>query len=245
MIVIESSLLGRFKDVKFGFSTKIGLGRNGQFDFNLSYSVGDDPGIVTENRKMFIESLGLSNNNIAFQKQIHSDIITIVDKPGVVGESDGLITNKSGIGLAVTSADCTPIFIYDRKNKVIAAVHSGWRGTEKQILFKTLEKMKSEFGSEPENLFAYIGPSISKANYEVGAEVATLFDDKFLTANKSSFHLDVSSVNLDYLLKFGLPKQNIQHSRICSYGARHLLHSYRRDGAASGRALGIIALMEN
>ncbi len=131
--------------------------------------------LVKENRKLFSQSLGLKENRIVAQKQTHSDIIRYVEKSGRIEESDALITDKANLGLAVSAADCVPIFIYDRKNKVIAAVHSGWRGTQKKILLKTIIKLQSDFASKTENLFVFIGPSIKQKNYQVGEEVAAAF----------------------------------------------------------------------
>jgi YfiH family protein len=240
--LIKSRLFKKYPEIIFGFSTKIGLEREAPYFFNLSQSVGDNEAIVEENRDYFFESLGLGIENVAIQKQVHGDKISYVSKGGFFGESDALITDKPNIGLAISTADCTSIFLYDSKNKVIAAVHSGWRGTEQKILSKTLKKLKNDFNCTPDNLIAYIGPSISRKNYEVGPEVAEKFESKYLIPKSDKFLLDVAVNNLDMLLEFGVLNENIQVSHFCSYEMDDLLHSYRRDGLHSGRALGIIAL---
>lgn len=242
MEIIHSNLFRKFPEIIFGFSTKYGLNRTSPFYFNLSYTVGDDEEIVKENRNYFINRLGLSTSQIAFQKQIHSDIIKFIETPGLIGESDAMITKKSGIGLAISAADCTPIFIYDRENRIIAAVHSGWKGTQKKILKKVLSNLSYHFKSRPENLYVYIGPSISQINYEVGSEVAVLFDHKYLLLKEKKIYLDVGGANFDILQNFGIPKNNIEVSEFCTFKEAELLHSYRRDGINSGRMLGVIAL---
>lgn len=242
MIIIKSELFKKFPEIIFGLSTKIGLGRKPPFFFNLSLTVNDDEKLVIENRKAFFAKLGLNQEQIAFQKQIHSDIIKFVDNPGLLGESDALITSKPNIGLAISVADCTPIFIYDKKNKVIAAVHSGWRGTQKQILKKTLNNLKFHWKSDPENLFIYVGPSISQKNYEVGEDVAVQFDQKYLLMKNAKLYLNVVNANIDMLKKFGIPEEQIEISELCTYEEKDLLHSFRRDGILSGRSLGVIAL---
>ncbi len=244
MQIISSLLFRQFPEIVFGMSTKIGLGRTAPFYFNLSFNVNDDPEIVKENRHYFLRQIGLEDNRIAYQNQIHCDIIKIVDKPGFNGVSDAMITAKRKIGLAVSTADCTTVFVYDSKNKIIAAVHSGWRGTSKKILAKTLVKLKNEFNSKPSDLFVYIGPSISQKNYEVGKEVAQLFDKKYLIPKNNKFLLDVAGANFDMLIDAGIPETNIEKSSLCTFEEKELLHSYRRDGEKSGRALGIIALKE-
>ncbi|MFA3781743.1 peptidoglycan editing factor PgeF [Melioribacteraceae bacterium 4301-Me] len=242
MKIIYSRLFERFPEIIFGFSTKVGLNRPAPYYFNLSLSVGDDSNNVIENRNFFFKQLGLSSNEIAYQRQIHSDLISIVDRAGFVGESDAMITSKKGIGLAISAADCVPIFIYDKKNNLIAAVHSGWRGTYKKILAKTLLKLQYEFNSMPNNLFVCLGPSISQKKYEVGQDVANLFDEKYLIKKNNKFYLNIVQANIDMLLNAGVPENNIEQSNLCTFEEKNLLHSYRRDGKNSGRSLGIIAL---
>jgi len=242
MKVIRSKIFEQFPELIFGISAKTGFNRKAPFYFNMSLTVGDNPADVWENRTRFIEALGLKKDDVAFQKQIHSDIITVVDVPSFIGESDAMITARKSVGLAISTADCTPVFIYDKEKQVIAGIHSGWRGTEKRIVEKTLSRMFSDFGSRPENLFAYIGPSISKANYEVGEEVAALFAPKYFTeTSPGKFLLDVKRMNYDFLINAGIPKENIQLSNVCSFENSDM-HSYRRDKENSGRALGIIAM---
>ncbi len=242
MVIIKSLILSRYEEIIFGFSTKICVERKPPFYFNVSTSVGDDEKIVRENRELFFQELGLKLENVAIQKQVHGDKINYVTKGGFCGESDALITDKRNLGLAISTADCTPIFIFDKKNKVVAAVHSGWRGTEKKILLRVLNKLKEDYNSSPQELIGYIGPSICQKNYEVGKEIAEKFEQKYLIPKGDKYLLDVSGINYDILLNFRIPKENIQLSSYCTFKMKYLLHSYRRDGLHSGRALGIIAM---
>lgn len=242
MYIIKPHIFNKFREIIFGFSTKISENAKPPYFFNLSYSVSDDKEIVNKNRSLFFEALGLQVDDVAYQQQTHSDIIKIIECGCDNGESDSLITSKTNLGLAISVADCAPIFIYDFKNRVIAAIHSSWRGTEKKILLKTLIKMNQEFNSNANDLIAYIGPSVSQANYEVGKEVAEKFDGKYVMNNIGSLFLDVSGINYDILKEFGIPQNQIQKSKLCPYEFNTLLHSYRRDGEKSGRSLGVIAL---
>ncbi len=244
MFVIKPYIFNKFREIVCGFSTKVGLNRKPPFYFNLSLSVGDNEKIVKENREAFFNHFGLSANNISFQKQIHSDIVKVVKSSGVCGESDAMITDQKNLGLVISAADCTSVYIYDHKIKVIAAIHSGWRGTKEKIVDKTLQILLSEFNSKPENLFVYIGPSISQVNYEVGKEVAEQFERKYLRLINNKFYLDVAGANYDMLINRGIPAAHIQKSNLCSYEYRELLHSYRRDGLKSGRSFGIIAIKQ-
>jgi polyphenol oxidase len=244
MVILKPLIFNQYPEIVFGFNTKWGNGRTAPYYFNVSYSVEDEESAVRENRKLFFNALGLDENSIAYQKQVHEDTIRIVTSSGYTGESDALITTKSNLGLAVSTADCNAIFIYDKLNKVIAGIHSGWRSTQKRILEKTLLKLNKNFNSTPDGLIVYMGPSISFENYEVGEEVASLFEDKYILPVNKKYLLDVAGVNYDILINFGVNPGNIQRSNLCSYEMNNLLHSYRRDGVKSGRSLGVIALKE-
>ena len=244
MFIIKPYIFNKFPEIIFGFSTKIGGNEKSTFDFNLSYSVGDNKSIVDSNRELFLKAIGLDAKKVGYQRQTHSDIIKVINHAGDNGESDALITKGKNLGLAIIVADCTPIFIYDFENKVIAAVHSGWRGTEQKILYKTLIKLKENFDTKPDNLFVYMGPSISTINYEVGKEVAEKFNNKYIVQKNGKLFLDVSQINYDMLIEFGIPQNQIQKSELCTFEFGSLLHSFRRDGIKSGRSLGVIAIKE-
>jgi hypothetical protein len=240
MLIIKPHIFSRFPEIISGVSTKIGAPKSPYF-FNMSFSVGDDEKAVKENRQLFFEKLGLKTENVAYQKQVHGDKISFVTRGGLSGESDAMITDKRGIGLAISVADCVPILLFEPEKKIIAGVHSGWRGTEKKILLKTLKKLE-EYGCSTKNIVAYIGPPISKNVYEVGKEVADMFDKKYLDKRENKFFLDVASVNLDILLSSGVKKNNILVSQLCTFAMKDILYSYRRDGEKSGRSLALIAL---
>ena len=244
ILLIKPFIFNPYPEILFGFSTKIGPNSISPFYFNLSYSVGDEARIVDQNRKYFFEEVGLSKETVSYQKQVHEDFIKEVNESGNCGESDALITTSKNLGLAISSADCPAIFIYDPVKRVIAAVHSGWRGTEKKILQKTIIKLKNEFNSNVSDMICYIAPSISKINYEVGKEVAEKFEAEFVIKKENKFFLDVAGANYKMLITEGVKKVNIQKSNLCSFGYENVLHSYRRDGQKSGRAVGVIAMRD-
>ncbi len=245
MLILKSGLLNKFSEkLIFGFSTKIGLERKAPFYFNLSLSVDDDPVKVEENRKTYFNSLGLELDQVVLQKQVHSDRVAIINGPGNIGENDAMITKKKGLGLAISSADCVPVFFYDTRKEVIAAVHSGWKGTKLKIVDKTLKMLKSLYQSDSNDLVVYIGPGISQKNYEVGIEVANQFDEMLIKEKNGKYYLDLVKANLMMIKGYGIPNKNIQVSQLCSFEQDKVLHSYRRDGAKSGRALGVIAMKD-
>ncbi len=242
MTILRPYIYRRFDELVFGFSTKIDVNARLPFYFNLSLSVGDDKEKVLNNRKKFFSALGLSAENAAFQKQVHGDKIRYVTEPGNIEESDAMITKVPGIALCISTADCTPVFIYDPEARIIAAIHSGWRGTQKRITEKTVEKLTTEFKCSPENMFVYLGPAICQANYQAGKEVADYFDKKYLIKDDNKFLLDISSANYDMLVGQGIHPSRIQQSSLCSFDYKEVFHSYRRDGKTSGRSIGTIAL---
>jgi polyphenol oxidase len=240
MIVIESQLLKQYPGVIFGFSTK--PGGDPPFYFNLSYSVGDNEEKVRQNRTSFFGSLGIKKS--AYQKQVHGNTLKYVDKEGYAGESDAMVTDKPGLGLIISAADCTSVYIYDFSKKIIAGVHAGWRGTQLDILEKTINEMVITYGCSPYTMTAYIAPSISGEVYEVDEDVAVRFDEKYVMPVNSKYLLNVSLKNYHALLEAEIPAENIQYSSLCTYKMKELLHSYRRDGIKSGRSVGVIAMKE-
>ncbi|MDH3269106.1 MAG: polyphenol oxidase family protein, partial [Ignavibacteria bacterium] len=157
MLILKPFIFKLHPEIVCGFSTKIGPNANPPYYFNLSYSVGDRKEVVDTNRKLFFNELGLNENMVSYQKQVHEDYIREVNTFGNCGESDALITTYKNLGLAISSADCPAIFIYNPVKKIIAAVHSGWRSTEKKIVQKTINKLKDAFNSNPQDLICYIG----------------------------------------------------------------------------------------
>lgn len=242
MLILKPHILNFYPDIIFGFSPRYIRDCSPPFYFNLSFSVGDDEISVDKNRELFFDNLGLSTNSVSYQHQVHDDLVRITNDGGYCGESDALITTKRGLGLAISIADCTPIFIYDPVKKIIAAVHSGWRGTAKRILARTLKKMTVELNSCTADLIVYIGPSISQVNYQVGRDVVDHFDSKYSVKLNDKYLLNVAGINYDMLISGGVKKNNIQLSKLCSFEMNELFHSYRRDGKYSGRSLGVIAM---
>jgi YfiH family protein len=156
-----------------------------------------------------------------------------------------MITTKRGLGIAISTADCCAIFIFDTVKKFIAGIHSGWRGTSKRILSKVLKVLFDDYNSKPENFICYISPSISKMNYTVRPEVAQQFDLKYIMPVGDNFLINLSKINYDVLLHSGIKPKNIQLSNLCTYEYSSILHSYRRDGKRTGQSMGVIAMIEN
>ena len=240
-MIIRPHIFNSFPEIIAAQSTRIGGISPEPFGMNLSSHVGDDPSNVEQNRRLFFEAIGVPDGTKAvYQNQVHSPNVTVVTgEERIVKENDALITAEPNVLLGITVADCTPILLYDPSTKLIAAIHAGWRGTEQMIALGTIRKM-AELGAKPQHLFAFIGASASREKYEVGLEVATLFEEKHLVELSSGkFLLDVKGANLDQLLFAGVPEKQIEVSPLCTITDERL-HSYRRMGKQSGRMLAVI-----
>ena len=193
--------------------------------------------------RQMVESLGLKP--IAHLKQVHSAIIYRVDNElDAELEGDGLISNSPDLYLAVKVADCYPVFLLDPVNKAFGVVHAGWRGSYKGIVKLAVQKMGSEFGTKPENLFVVIGPGICGSCYEVSHDVAAKFD--FGVVQKDGhIYLDLNAFNIHELNEIGVPRPNILDSPFCTYEREDLFWSYRRHGQRKRSMWAVIGLKTN
>ena len=181
----------------------------------------------------------LRQEEMASLQQVHSSLPLVADRPsGCVGEGDALITDRRGVALSVRTADCFPILLVNRHRRAVAAVHAGWRGTAAGVVVKTLERMRVEFGSQPEDLYAAIGPGVGVCCYEVGEEVARLF------GFDRAARVDLAAWNYRQLTGAGVPEAQIEMPGVCTRcDARHF-HSYRRDGERAGRQISFIKIVD-
>jgi polyphenol oxidase len=240
-VTIKPRIFEQFPEVIAAQSTRVGGVSPMPYGLNMSSHVGDDPANVAENRRRFYEAADVHEGaRFVYQNQVHSCNINVVHgDENIVPESDALITSEPNVFLAVSIADCTPVLIYDKRTHLVAAVHAGWRGTEQMITLNTVRKMM-EMGSSPSDLYCFIGASASKEKYEVGFDVATLFEKKHLVElGNGKFLVDVKQANFDQLIYAGVPSDQIEVCSRCTI-ADDELHSYRRDGKKSGRMLAVI-----
>ncbi len=223
--------------------------------FNMCDYTGDDIQKVKYCRTLFSNIANIPVEELWFPRQVHGTDILIVDDIEEARRNikentyDAIITNQKSICIGVSTADCVPILIYDKTNKIIAAVHAGWRGTVGRIASKTIEVMKSRFGSMPHDLYVGIGPSVSLANFEVGDEVVDSFrhagfEEHLFEKNKDSgkFHIDLWQANADDIISSGVNIQNIEISGLCTIDNSALFFSARKLGIKSGRITTCIIL---
>lgn len=238
-----------------GFTSRLGGVSRGKINgFNLGFRVNDDETSVKENYRLLSCDLGFSLDRIVLSKQTHTDNIRIVTEAdcgkGVVRKSDiedtdGLVTNISGVALTVFSADCVPILLCDKNKKIVAAVHAGWRGSVKGIGAKCVDIMKNHFGSNPNDIVAAIGPSIAKCCFEFGEDAVIYFDKKYYTQKENGkYNIDLWSLNRDQLTKAGVLPSNIDISGICTMCESDKFYSYRKHRDKTGRQAAVIAIRD-
>ncbi len=243
MKIVTSRLFQRYPQVRFGFTARLGGVSPPPYDLNMSFSVGDDRSNVIRNRDLLFGRMRVSWEEVAIPKQCHSSTVLRADTGGGYDNCDALVTNRIGVFLAVTVADCVPLFMFDPKNNAVAAVHLGWRGGAQDIVSRALETLNEEFSTESEDLIGFLGPAAGACCYEVGAEVANLFSTQVLRPgrNQKSF-LDLKSFVRSELETKGVRAENIEASEFCTICTPELFHSYRREGSRSGRMMGLVGL---
>lgn len=211
---------------------------------NLGKNTDDDPANIAENRRRFCTALGFEPAKIAWSKQVHADQVRLVTAPGGAEGFDALITRQAGILLAVSVADCTPILVFDAKNKAVGAAHAGWPGTAARIVEKMLRRMADEFGTVGPDCFAYIGTCIDECSFEVGDEVADKFDDAFrrFDAARGKYLVDLKKANQAQLLAFGVPLNQIEISPRSTVLHNEDYFSHRKEKGTTGRMLAVIGM---
>lgn len=200
---------------------------------------------IETHKKYLAEVLGIKYEHCKFQKQVHKSEIQIVTQNTPNGlETDGMITSQKGLLLNVSIADCLAILIYDPINEIIAAIHSGWKGTKQNIAGKAIKMLFDNYNSNPKNLLVYLSPCASGNNYEVGYEVAQYFPETVSQISKTKYLFDNRKEVFNQLIKTGVEQSNIESSTICTIESKEY-HSYRRDKDKSGRMSAFIGLLLN
>lgn len=196
---------------------------------------------VEFNRALLAKKLSLARSSLKFQRQVHASHIRWIDKDSPETESDGMITSLPGLALNVTIADCCAVLIHAADKNIVAALHSGWRGTKENISGKGIE-MLIKYGCRPENMLVWLSPCASGRNYEVESDVAKFFPKYSRKISDKKYLLDIPSCVSDQLTGSGIAPNNIECSGICTIEDKRF-HSYRRDGDKSGRMAAFISMI--
>jgi hypothetical protein len=221
--VLRSELLGQQSWLDHGFGTRHSSTGNGM----VSPQPGD------------------RGWKIATVKQIHSAIVLDIDgPPEPTTEADALVTRTQGLAVAVKTADCLPILLADPRQRVVAAVHAGWRGAAQEIVRATISHLTGKYQTNPSGLIAAIGPGIGKCCFEVGPEVARRFApwNPRLAEADSKVLLDLMAILVSQLTACGVPESNIAQAGMCTMDRTDLFFSFRKEREHAGRMLSWIGI---
>ena len=243
-----------------GFSTRLGGVSQGIYaSLNLGSTRGDEPDCVRENYRRFCAVIGADVSRVIMTNQVHGTVIRtagpgdvkadLYDREGY--ECDGLITDVPGLALTIFSADCIPVLLYDPVKRVIAAVHAGWRGTAGNIAGKAVGKMRAEYGSDPGNILAAIGPGISACCFETHADVpeamtAALGESAkpHITAlENGKFQVDLKGINAALLRRSGVAPDHIEISGDCTACLPEKYWSHRLTQGRRGNQAAMLQLI--
>lgn len=232
-----------------------GVSKGDYASMNCTPYTGDDTEAVQRNQQLLCTALHIEKEQLIIPYQTHSVNALVIDKEFLQQNAekrneqlqniDALITQEKGVCLCVSTADCAPILLYDRKQQVIAAIHAGWRGSVNYIVRKTLEQMQRLYNTQGEDIFAAIGPCIGFDAFEVGDEVYDAFKQndfpmEYISGWKPEthkWHIDLQMANSVQLIDFGVPTEQIDICDICTFTHYEKFFSARRLGIKSGRIL--------
>lgn len=169
-------------------------------------------------------------------QQIHSAATFVARESGSIGEGDALVSTSPSVAVSIRTADCFPILLVDAQTRAIAAIHAGWRGTAAGVVRTSLERMRREFGTDPGNVYAAIGPGIGQCCYEVGVEVARQF------GMPQAGKLDLAVENRNQLIAAGLAPGRIELVGGCTFCHPAQFFSWRRDRDRAGRMVSFIRI---
>lgn len=252
---LRSPMLDRLASagIRHGFFTRIGGVSEGIYrGLNTGTGSGDDPARVRENRRRVAEWMGVGPHNLLSLHQVHSPDAIIVREPfaGDRPKADALVTDRPGLALGASAADCGPVLFADGEAGVIGAAHAGWKGALAGILESTIAAMES-LGARRDRIVAVLGPSISQKNYEVGPEFVERFvgadssNERYFAPSGRAGHalFDLNAYTVDRLARAGVQAGMIGR---CTYAEEELFFSYRRTThrkeADYGRLISAIAL---
>jgi hypothetical protein len=208
--------------------------------FNACHYAGAEPEQVNHDRAILAQYFGVNDNDIYIPVQTHSTNVAMPgdDLDGV----DAMVANCSGQVIAINTADCLPLLLVDTKNRVIAAVHCGWRGTVGGIAINAVKKM-IELGARAENIVAAMGPCIGTECFEVGEEVASQFPEVTVVRTYAKPHVDLAKAVTLQLTNMGIAADKISAPIACSMCDTRF-HSVRREGRTlTARTLTAITLV--
>ena len=197
---------------------------------------------------------GVPPDHLLLLRQVHGRSVVVADASRTTQwtrpEADAVVSDDPASALVVRVADCAPILLADRRQRVVAAVHAGWRSTMQRIVGAAVESMRGQFGSHPSDLLAAMGPSLGACCGEMGEEVVEAFraaghseaniERWFERATGQRPHFDLWRANRDQLAEAGVPAVQTFSADLCTRTYADRFHSYRAKGQHVGRMAAVI-----
>jgi len=236
-----------------GFSTRLGGVSTGIYEsLNLAFNRGDDEEKVRKNLAIAGQALGVDTKDMVYAAQTHTvNVLHVTSAHRGMGitrqrdfsDIDGLVTDEPGLCLVTGHADCIPLYFYDPQKKAIGLAHSGWRGTAGNIAGEVIKKMGEDFGTDPKDLIAFVGPGICRDHYEVGEDVAGEFEGRYSELKlkhilkklpvseegngEQKYLLNLHMANYYNMVSSGMENLNAYITDICTFCNPGLLFSHR------------------
>lgn len=251
VVVVVSDLLEEEAGISHGFTTRIGGVSKPPFDtLNLGTTRDEPMENILANYRKLAHAYELDFEKLALVRHEHGNRVLRIDRShagrGLTRElfpfSDGLVTNDPEVTLMTCHADCSAFFLYDRKNRCIGLAHAGWKGMFKRVGQRLLETMVSEYGTEPRDVVAAIGPCICENCFEVELELAKSFAEEFdcpdiftrRAEKPDKGYVSLHAAAIIQLMDAGVPLESISLMPFCTYEEKALFFSFRRDGRGTG-----------
>ena len=234
---------------KFGLKDVICVFSRRQ-DGNMSSCYGNTRGWF-ENRKKFLSAIGIDYRSLVCAKQVHGKSVVYVgqDHKGSgafnydnsVSDTDGFLTDQKNLPIAILTADCLSVFIYDPKRPAVCVLHAGWRSTEKNICGEAVRLMQEKFGSRPDRLLVGFGPSIRSCCCKMENNFKSNFPFGLINRD-GNLYMDIALINSRQLIACGIQGKNIFDPKLCTYSQNQDFFSFRKEAEDAGRMISVIML---
>jgi len=254
--VERSRLISAIPWVRHGVTRRVpGLGLA---DGNVGYTAPRDEADAWEMRQRWALAMGIDPSDLVRVRQVHGNAVRIASEAdtergthpdaGEAPVADAMITADANVALMTLHADCLAMLLVDPMRRVVGAVHAGWRSTVQDIAGATVRAMQSSYGSRPEELIVYVGPSIGAERYEVGDEVIDAWraapgaSEAAISKVDSGWRFDLKIANASQLRDCGVMNRNTEISHVCTATQTDFWFSHRAQGPITGRFAAVIAI---
>lgn len=215
-------------------------------DRSTDFKLTDSSTPLSRTQSVFLtRQLGFRLPEVLTIRQVHGKKIVVATRNGAkrsaaLEDADGILTDRRDLAIAVRTADCLSVFLYDPSNEVIGLVHAGWRGTQQRISAQAVTLMHKQWKSNPKDLRIAFGPAIRSCCYRVGVSFLEHFPKETLK-RKQGYFFDLPEANKNQLVGAGVDAANIVDCAVCT-NCDITCFSYRRERESAGRMISIMVL---